>query len=98
MVCACIKGWTATRLTRKLVLRHLRQPALSITVGKVIATAWSNFQSPLDQQFAMYRLKKTPLRTALPVPVRVTRIVTLPVIHHAKYSLEYAHFAVPVGF
>jgi hypothetical protein len=32
--------------------------AVSITVGKVIATAWSSFQSPLNQEFAMYREKE----------------------------------------
>ena len=53
---ACTRGYPTTRLRRKRAAQPLSQPALGITVGKAIATDCLNCQSPLEWQFAMYRL------------------------------------------
>jgi transposase InsO family protein len=54
---ACTKGYPATRPERKRAAHPLRQPALRITVGKVIAAGCLNRQSPLEWLFAMYRVR-----------------------------------------
>jgi len=55
---ACTKGYPATRPGRKWAAQHLGQPALRISVGKAIAADCLNFQSPLEWQFAMDRIKR----------------------------------------
>jgi hypothetical protein len=40
------------------VAQPLKQPALRITIGKVIAAGCLNCRSPLEWQFAMYSLEK----------------------------------------